>query len=126
MPVVKITTNFKFKEPSTFIDAFHQLMQQIFKIKTYDRLIILDEKPNQFYQPLDTQGNYVLVEIELFNGRTLDTKRKLYQSLVEMMLQFDVPKENVRIALIEIPKENWGVRGGQAACDVDLGYKIDI
>ena len=22
--------------------------------------------------------------------------------------------------------ENWGIRGGQAACDVELGFKIDV
>jgi hypothetical protein len=32
-----------------------------------------------------------------------------------------------RIILIkEIPTENWGIRGGQAACDVDLGFKVDV
>jgi len=26
----------------------------------------------------------------------------------------------------DLPMENWGIRGGQAACDVDLGFKIDV
>lgn len=24
------------------------------------------------------------------------------------------------------PQERWGVRGGQAACDIQLGFKIDV
>jgi hypothetical protein len=28
--------------------------------------------------------------------------------------------------LREIPKENWGIRGGQAACDVELGFKVEV
>jgi len=28
--------------------------------------------------------------------------------------------------LREITAENWGIRGGQAACDVDLGFKVDV
>ncbi|RYY36432.1 MAG: hypothetical protein EOP46_06440, partial [Sphingobacteriaceae bacterium] len=27
---------------------------------------------------------------------------------------------------VEIPKENWGIRGGQAGCDVELGFKIEV
>jgi hypothetical protein len=32
----------------------------------------------------------------------------------------------VKILLREIQKENWGIRGGQAGCDVELGFKIDV
>jgi hypothetical protein len=28
--------------------------------------------------------------------------------------------------LRELARENWGIRGGQAASDVDLGFKVDI
>jgi hypothetical protein len=27
--------------------------------------------------------------------------------------------------LIEV-RQNWGIRGGQAGCDVELGFKIDV
>jgi hypothetical protein len=30
------------------------------------------------------------------------------------------------ITLHELPRENWGIRGGQAATDVDLGFKVDV
>jgi hypothetical protein len=32
----------------------------------------------------------------------------------------------VLIVLHEPPLENWGIRGGQAATDVQLGFKIDV
>jgi hypothetical protein len=32
----------------------------------------------------------------------------------------------VSITLKEIPTENWGIRGGQAACDVDLGFDVHV
>jgi hypothetical protein len=28
--------------------------------------------------------------------------------------------------LREITAENWGIRGGEAACDVDLGFKVEV
>ena len=30
------------------------------------------------------------------------------------------------ITLRESPTENWGIRGGQAACDVDLGFNVKV
>jgi hypothetical protein len=32
----------------------------------------------------------------------------------------------LEIILREIPKENWGIRGGQAGCDIELGFKIEV
>jgi len=31
-----------------------------------------------------------------------------------------------RPALIESPPENWGLRGGMPASEIDLGFKIDV
>ncbi|NJH96449.1 tautomerase family protein, partial [Salmonella enterica subsp. enterica serovar Anatum] len=61
-----------------------------------------------------------------FAGRTLDTKRNLYRSIVENLSVLGIPKDHIKILLREIPAENWGIRGGQAACDVDLGFDIQV
>lgn len=37
-----------------------------------------------------------------------------------------VPRDHVTVTLHESPTENWGIRGGQAACDVDLGFVVDV
>jgi phenylpyruvate tautomerase PptA (4-oxalocrotonate tautomerase family) len=37
-----------------------------------------------------------------------------------------IPRDHVKIVLREIPRENWGIRGGQAGCDVELGFKVDV
>jgi hypothetical protein len=39
---------------------------------------------------------------------------------------FDVPPAEVKLVLVEITSENVGLRGGQAACDVDLGYALQV
>ncbi len=36
------------------------------------------------------------------------------------------PKNHVKILLREIAQENWGVRGGQAGCDIELGFKVEV
>jgi hypothetical protein len=30
------------------------------------------------------------------------------------------------IILLEPPMDNWGIRGGKPASEVDLGFKIDV
>jgi phenylpyruvate tautomerase PptA (4-oxalocrotonate tautomerase family) len=37
-----------------------------------------------------------------------------------------VDPRDVLIVLNEIPLENWGIRGGQSAADVDLGFALDV
>jgi hypothetical protein len=34
--------------------------------------------------------------------------------------------DHVSVSLRESPTENWGIRGGQAACDVDLGFNVKV
>ena len=45
---------------------------------------------------------------------------------VKNLEPFGIPKNHIKILLREIPKENWGIRGGQAGCDVELGFKVDV
>ena len=46
--------------------------------------------------------------------------------LVHVHLRAGVAKDRVLVVLNEPALENWGIRGGQAACDVQLGFKIDV
>jgi len=34
--------------------------------------------------------------------------------------------EATHAALREASRENWGLRGGQAGCDVDLGFTVEV
>jgi phenylpyruvate tautomerase PptA (4-oxalocrotonate tautomerase family) len=69
---------------------------------------------------------YVLISIDAFAGRSLEAKRSLYAAIVRNLDPLGIPKDHVTILLREIATENWGIRGGQAACDVELGFKIEV
>lgn len=62
----------------------------------------------------------------MFAGRSMATKRRLYQTLVERLGGLGIPAEDVLIVLHEPPMESWGVEGGVPASDVDVGFKVDI
>lgn len=69
----------------------------------------------------------ILIEISMFEGRTKETKRALYQRIVESLESNGIiNKDKVLITLNEQPMENWGVRGGQPADEVNFGFTVKI
>lgn len=126
MPFTRITSNFKFADREAFVADFHQVLKSVLGIPDYDRLVSIDEKVNGFYQPTDTQGPYLFFEVSLFVGRSIDIKRLLYSEMIQLCNRYGVKASNFRLVLNEQPKENWAVRGGQAGCDIILGYRTDV
>ena len=90
------------------------------------RLVV--HEPHRFACPPDRSrpDAYTIVTIDAFAGRSLEAKRLLYRSIAEKLGLLGIPADHVLILLHELPRENWGVRGGQAACDIDPGFKIDV
>lgn len=126
MPFSRITTNFILEDESSFIDEFHNKMMSVLKIPEHDRQIVLDQKSKGFYQPTNSSGKYIIFEIKMFSGRTLETKKKLYKELFALAISFGFEGSNVNVILEDIEKQNWGIRGGQPASEVDLGFKTNI
>lgn len=62
----------------------------------------------------------------MFSGRTLEAKRALHTAIVQNLSELGIPPDDVLINLREHPAENWGVRGGKPASEVDLGFKINV
>lgn len=80
----------------------------------------------QVFDYLIQPERFTHITIDCFSGRTLETKRKLYQQLVKNLVAFGIPEDHILITLRESLLENWGICGGQAACDVDLGFKVNV
>ncbi|GLQ32636.1 tautomerase family protein [Litoribrevibacter albus] len=111
------------------MEAVHSALRDSFKIKSGDRNVrLLVHEPHRFECPPDREKPelYTHISIDCFAGRSLDAKRKLYRTIVSNLETFGIPPSHVKIMLREITAENWGIRGGQAACDVDLGFKVDV
>jgi hypothetical protein len=62
----------------------------------------------------------------MFSRRSLGAKHALYQAIVHNLAALGVPPLDIKFALIETPAENWGLRGGMLAPELDLGFKIDL
>jgi phenylpyruvate tautomerase PptA (4-oxalocrotonate tautomerase family) len=112
-------------QKQAILDALHAAFVEALKIPANDRNQLVHE-----YAPEHFEARYgpeaVFVEAAVFPGRSLDAKRKLYRLIVDGLAAAGVAKDQVLIVLHEPPLENWGIRGGQAATDVQLGFKIDV
>lgn len=127
MPLIRIDIA-KGNDKEFLISLINETMkciQEVLNLPSNDRNIRLTEFDNElFYMKPPYQ---LIIEISMFSGRTVETKRKLYQQIVaQLSAVLNLNKEAIFILINEQPKENWGIRGGIAASDLNLGFKIEI
>lgn len=111
------------------IEAVHAALRDAFKIPANDRCIrLVVHEPHLFECPPDRERPelYTHVSLDVFAGRTLEAKRSLYRGIVENLESLGIPRDHVKILLREIPREDWGISGGQAGSDVELGFEIEV
>lgn len=131
MPAVQIEVrqHYDLEIELALMDAVHSALVEAFKIPQHDRNIrLFVHEPHRFLCPTDkSQPEYfTLISIDCFAGRSLDAKRNLNQAIVRNLSAMRIPADHINILLREIPIENWGIQGGQAACDVSLGFDIGV
>jgi 4-oxalocrotonate tautomerase family enzyme len=69
----------------------------------------------------------IIIEITMFSGRSNETKKKLYKQIVDSLYNtLKIEKDKIFIVINEQPMENWGVRGGIPANEIDLGFNVKI
>lgn len=127
--IIEVRTQYPEEKEIALIDAVHGALVAAFKIPEQDknvRLVVHDA--HRFACPPNRSRPeaYTIVTVEAFAGRSLDTKRLLYRLIVENLQSLGIPPDHVLILLHEIPRENWGVRGGKAGCDIDPEFRVDV
>lgn len=131
MPDVLIETR-KHRPPvaeARIMDAVHTALVECFQAKAENRNVrLIVHEPHRFACPPSCQqpAMYTFITIHCFAGRSMDAKRRLYATIVERLVALDIPDDHIKIMLCEGPPENWGIHGGQAACDVDLDYNVKV
>jgi phenylpyruvate tautomerase PptA (4-oxalocrotonate tautomerase family) len=109
------------------LDAVHEALVDCFRIPDHDRTQrVVEHAPEDFEVPPGRGPRYTLVTIVAFAGRSLEAKRALYKTIADRFEALGVPRLDVLIVLHEEPRENWGMRGGVAGCDVELGFEVKV
>jgi phenylpyruvate tautomerase PptA (4-oxalocrotonate tautomerase family) len=131
MPSITIDVRRQYSESeeSALLEAVHGALVEAFHILPAHRNVILNvHPPHRFVGRPDCDSPERLTNISIFvvAGRSLDAKRRLYKAIVDRLEPLGIPRLCVLIKLHEMAPENIGVRGGQAVCDVELGYPVDV
>ncbi len=127
--LIEIRQQYPIEIEQGIMEAVHAALREAFKILPGDRNVrLLVHEPHRFASPPDRVQSafYTHISIDCFAGRSLEAKRALYRAIVANLAPFGIPANHVKIMLREISAENWGIRGGQAACDIDLGFEVNV
>jgi phenylpyruvate tautomerase PptA (4-oxalocrotonate tautomerase family) len=115
------------QERAAIVAAVHDALVAGIRIPPHDRTVRLQTfAPEDFAVGPAMGPDYTLIEITLFPGRTLAAKRALYKELVGRLGELGIPAGDVKVILHEVPRENWGLRGGIPGSEIDLNFKIEV
>jgi hypothetical protein len=127
--VVEVRRTYPPEVETRILETVHSAIVQAFKVSPVHRNVTLVvHEPHRFLGRTDCPAPECLTNVSIFvlPGRSVDAKRRLYRLLVEGLGAFGIPGACVLVRLHELPAENFGVRGGRALCDVELGYPLDV
>ncbi len=117
------------QEETAIIDAVHDALLASFKTRPQDknvRLIVHDPERFSCSHLRQNPERFTHITIDCIKGRSLEAKRKLYRTIIEKLEPFGIPLQEIEIIIREFDAENFGIRGGYPASDVDLGYSIEV
>ncbi len=131
MPIVKIEIlkGFSQEYKSGIINGIHAALLTAFKIPENDlnQRLIEYEKGELVFSPLKYSDKYTHIEISIFKGRSFVAKKRLYLDIVQNLNRKPgIDGKDITIILNEIPLENWGIRGGIPANEVNFEFDINV
>lgn len=130
MPLVKIEILKGYSEEykKAILDAVHDALVESIKIPDDDRFQRLYELEKENFEfPPNKSEHVTLIEITMFPGRSLEAKKAFYQNLVDKLAKNPgIDGDDITTVLYEPPMDNWALRGGNPASEVDIGFKIDV
>ena len=131
LTTIHIRTTYSPAQEVSIIEAVQKALLETLQLPAHDRNVMLQvHAPHRMIAPptLAQPEKRAVVDIAMFPGRSVDAKRRLYRAIVTQLQSCDaaIPADHVLICLREEPFEHWGIRGGHAACDVDLGFSTRI
>lgn len=128
MPATRIDTRKGWIGPrrAELLEALQRALLTGLIIPEQDRCITLTEHDGDcFMVPPNKGAAYMVIEIILFQGRSINAKRRLYRAIADEMRAFGAAETDIKIVLVEVAVENWGL-GGLPASEIELGFEINV
>lgn len=107
--------------------AIHESLMDAFGLpenKRFHRFFLLNE--DEFIYPSDRSDKYTIIELSIFEGRSIDAKKMLINLIFSNIKKHTgIDGQDVEITILETPVENWGIRGVPAD-ELTLNYKVKV
>lgn len=129
MPYVRVETRHGWLDGRSveLFDAIDSALVAVLGVPPGDSLLRLQaHAPEMIRLPQGCDPRFMLLEVALFPGRSLATKRALYRALTDAVAALGVPPAAVTVMLHEVALDNWGIRNGQAASDLRFDFAINV
>jgi len=108
-------------------DAIHAAVVAAFAYpveKRFHRFLHLE--PGDFVFPADRTERYTIIEISVFEGRSVEAKKALIRDLyARIPAAAGIAPQDIEITIVETPRHAWGIRG-MPGDEVGLGYKVEV
>ncbi|MDA9556661.1 tautomerase family protein [Vibrio sp.] len=93
--------------------------------KRAHRFVPLDKE--DFYSPSDRSDSYTVIEINMMEGRQVETKKTLIKELFKRIeAELSISPIDIEITIKEQPAHCWGFRGMTGDEVQDLKYRIQV
>ena len=81
---------------------------------------------SDFFYPAGRTERYTIIEISMFEGRSVETRKRLIRLLFERNhAELGISSHDIEITIFETPKHNWGFRG-LPGDEIGLNYKVEV
>ena len=126
MPCVRIATGeWAAGSELKLIEAVQSALVASLRIPHGDRDMVLDlYGENRRIVSARRSERYTRVEIVGIAARSLDAMRAAVQGDCRISRRWRAAQRHAH--LLEPPAENWGIKGGVLASEVDIGFKINV
>lgn len=108
-------------------DIIHATVITAFQLpadKRFQRFFPMERE--DFLFPEDRSESYTVIEVSMFEGRSVETKKQFYRLLFQAIeSQLGIDPRDVEITITETPRSNWGIRG-LPADELTLDYRVDV
>jgi phenylpyruvate tautomerase PptA (4-oxalocrotonate tautomerase family) len=108
-------------------DIIHACVVEALQVppdKRFHRFFPLDA--SDFFYPPDRTTRYTIIEVSMFEGRSVDAKKRLIRLLFARLKdELDISPQDVEVTMTETPPCNWGIRGVPGD-ELTLNYRVDV
>ncbi|MCO5215041.1 MAG: tautomerase family protein [Thermomicrobiales bacterium] len=111
---------------STLSDAIHAASVAALGLpegKRFHRFLPLE--PWQLIAPSDRTERYLIIEVMMFEGRPLETKKAFYAAvLTNLQRMCGVEAQDIELVITESPRHDWLIRS-MPGDELTLNYRVD-